>query len=98
MFLVARRETTAVYAMVVELKEHLWEELDGQFKPFNYNPYASKHLPAKCLPPLYMQDGGIFFSHINKCLQTTIFNELLDINETRDYLLAKAILKNNNNN
>lgn len=89
---------------VVELKEHLWK--DG--KPFNYNPYAVRHTPAKELPPLYMQDGGIFIQYHKDMLKNSYFfgdkpylfvipdNEFLDINEYRDYLLAKAIIENEN--
>lgn len=86
---------------VVELKEHLWK--DG--KPFNYNPYASRHIPAKELPPLYMQDGGIFIQFHKNMLENSYFfgkkpylfkipkQEFLDINEYRDYLLAKVIVE-----
>lgn len=86
---------------VVELKEHLWK--DG--KPFNYNPYSKRHVPARELPPLYMQDGGIFIqSHKNMSENSYFFgktpylfvipnDEFLDINEYRDYLLAKNILE-----
>ena len=42
---------------VVRLQEHLWCE---NKMPLNYNPYANKHVPAKDLPPYYMQDGSIF--------------------------------------
>ena len=85
---------------VVELKEHLWK--DG--KPFNYNPYARRHTPARELPPLYMQDGGIFIQSHRNMLKNSYFfgqnpylfvipkDEFLDINDYRDYLLAKSIL------
>ncbi len=87
---------------VVELKEHLWK--DG--KPFNYNPYAKRHIPAKELPPMYMQDGGIFIQSYENMKNNTYFfgekpylyniskDEFLDINEYKDYLLAKAIVEN----
>lgn len=86
---------------VVELKEHLWK--DGH--PFNYNPYAPKHTPARELPPLYMQDGGIFIqTHSNMLANSYFFGnkpylfnipkeEFCDINDYRDYLLAKAIIE-----
>ncbi len=88
---------------VVELKEHLWK--DGQ--PFNYNPYAIKHTPARELPPLYMQDGGIFIQEWKQMKENCYFfgkkpylftinnDEFLDINNKRDYLLAKTIIETN---
>ena len=86
---------------VTELKEHLWKDN----KPLNYNPYAAKHTPARDLPPLYMQDGGIFiqpycqmkknsyFFGQRPCLFKIPSEEFLDINEMKDYLLAKALLE-----
>ena len=91
---------------VVELKEHLWK--DG--KPFNYNPYAKKHVPARELPPMYMQDGGIFIqSYMNMKKNSYFFgdkpylyeipkNEFLDINEYRDYLFAKILVEQEGRN
>lgn len=88
---------------VVELKEHLWK--DGV--AFNYNPYALRHVPARDLPPLYMQDGGIFIQSYKNMKQNSYFfgkkpylfqipkDEFLDINEYRDYLLAKCITEQN---
>lgn len=86
---------------VVELKEHLWK--DG--KPFNYNPYAKRHTLAKDLPPMYMQDGGIFIQPYKNMVKNSYFfgkkpylfkiskEEFLDINEMKDYILAKALLE-----
>lgn len=86
---------------VVELREHLWK--DG--RPFNYNPYTSRHVTARELPPLYMQDGGIFIQDYLSMKKNSYFfgnrpllyeipkNEFLDINEYRDYLLAKCIVE-----
>lgn len=86
---------------VVELREHLWK--DG--KPLNYNPYQERHTPARELPPLYMQDGGIFIQPHYQMLKNKYFfgknpylfvipnDEFLDINEYRDYLLAKSIIE-----
>jgi len=85
---------------VVEMREHLWNA-DG--KPFNYNPYQAKHPLAKELPPLYMQDGGIFIQEQTNMLQNRYFfgkkpylfcvnpNEFVDINEYKDYVIAKAL-------
>lgn len=90
---------------VVELKEHLW---NTDKKVFNYNPYAPKHVPARELPPMYMQDGGIFIQPYEQMKQNSYFfgknpylfeipkDEFLDINDYRDYLLAKAIIEQNN--
>lgn len=87
---------------VVELKEHLWK--DGV--AFNYNPYASRHVPARDLPPLYMQDGGIFIQSYKNMKKNSYFfglkpylfeipkEQFLDINEYRDYLLAKCMVEN----
>jgi len=87
---------------VVEFKEHLWNDLG---KPLNYNPYSPKHTPARDLPPYYMQDGGIFIQLYAQMASNKYFfgkkpylfkisrDEFLDINEYRDYLLAKAILE-----
>lgn len=86
---------------VVELREHLWDGVN----PINYNPYAPKHTPARDLPPLYMQDGGIFIQRHKDMLRNSYFfgnrpylfqvpkEEFLDINDMRDYLLAKALLE-----
>lgn len=89
---------------VVELKEHLW---DTNKKVFNYNPYASRHVPARELPPMYMQDGGIFIQPYEQMKSNSYFfgknpylfeipkEEFLDINEYRDYLLAKILIEQN---
>ena len=90
---------------VVELKEHLWK--DGE--PFNYNPYAAKHIPARDLPPLYMQDGGIFIQPYEQMKRNSYFfgnkpylfvvpqSAFLDINNMRDYILAKSLTEGKNN-
>lgn len=86
---------------VVEFKEHLWNESK---RPLNYNPYSPKHIPARDLPPYYMQDGGIFIQPYEQMLKNKYFfgknpylyiippDEFLDINNWHDYLLAKAII------
>lgn len=86
---------------VVELKEHLWKDN----KPFNYNPYAKRHTPARELPPMYMQDGGIFIQSWKQMKENHYFfgkspflfvvppEEFLDINDMRDYLLAKTLIE-----
>lgn len=86
---------------VVELKEHLWKS--DKSAPLNYNPYAGRHVPAKELPPYYMQDGGIFIQHHKSFLENSYFfgkkpflfeidkTQFLDINELNDYQLAKII-------
>ncbi|MDW2974472.1 MAG: acylneuraminate cytidylyltransferase family protein [Alphaproteobacteria bacterium] len=87
---------------VVELREHLWSE---EKHPLNYNPYGPRHVPARDLPPYYMQDGGIFIQPYQQMKANSYFfgkkpylfqipnEEFLDINERKDYLLAKAILE-----
>ena len=86
---------------VVELREHLW---NSDKTPLNYNPYGPRHVPARELSPYYMQDGGIFIQPYNQMKQNSYFfgkkpylfeipnEEFLDINDKRDYLLARAIL------
>lgn len=86
---------------VVVLQEHLW---GTDKKPLNYNPYAKRHVPAREIPPYYMQDGGIFIQPYEQMKKNSYFfgkkpylfeiptDEFLDINNMRDYLLAKAIL------
>lgn len=88
---------------VVPLQEHLW---GTDKKPLNYNPYAARHVPAREIPPYYMQDGGIFIQPYEQMKSNRYFfgkkpylfeiptDEFLDINNMRDYLLAKAILDN----
>lgn len=88
---------------VVELKEHLWGE---DKSPLNYNPYQPRHTPARELPPYYMQDGGIFIQPYEQMKENSYFfgknpqlfiipqDEFLDINDMRDYILAKAIIEN----
>lgn len=88
---------------VVEFREHLWGE---DKKPLNYNPYQARHTPARELPPYYMQDGGIFIQPYTQMKDNSYFfgkspklyiipqEEFLDINDMRDYLLAKAIIEN----
>ncbi len=92
---------------VVEIREHLWGE---NKQPLNYNPYAPRHVPARELPPYYMQDGGIFIQPYMQMKQNSYFfgkkpylfeipkEEFLDINDRRDYLLARAILEDRHNN
>lgn len=88
---------------VVEFREHLW----GEDKlPLNYNPYQPRHTPARELPPYYMQDGGIFIQPHKQMVSNRYFfgkkpylfvipeSEFLDINNMRDYLLAKTIIEN----
>ena len=87
---------------VVEFKEHLW---GTDKKPLNYNPYQPRHVPARELPPYYMQDGGIFIQPHKQMLENKYFfgkkpflftipeDEFLDINNMRDYLLAKSIIE-----
>lgn len=87
---------------VVELREHLWGE---DKKPLNYNPYQPRHTPARELPPYYMQDGGIFIQPYEQMHANHYFfgknpylfvipeEEFLDINNMRDYILAKAIIE-----
>lgn len=87
---------------VVEFKEHLW---GTDKKPLNYNPYQPRHVPARKLPPYYMQDGGIFIQPHKQMLENKYFfgkkpflftipeEEFLDINNMRDYLLAKSIIE-----
>jgi len=88
---------------VAELREHLWvDTCGGGVAPFNYNPYQEKHPLAKTLPPLYMQDGGIFiqphssmmknryFFGKNPCLFCIPDVEFSDINTYRDYVAACA--------
>lgn len=86
---------------VVSLQEHLW---GTDKKPLNYNPYAARHVPAREIPPYYMQDGGIFIQPYEQMKSNSYFfgkkpflfeipkEEFLDINDRRDYLLACAIL------
>ena len=62
-------------------------------------------MTARELPPLYMQDGGIFIQDYLSMKKNSYFfgnrpllyeipkNEFLDINEYRDYLLAKCIVE-----
>ena len=85
---------------VVKLQEHLWNE---DKTPLNYNPYAGRHVPAKELPPYYMQDGGIFIQPYEQMKANAYFfgkrpqlfeipeEEFLDINVERDYWFAQAI-------
>lgn len=87
---------------VTEFKEHLWNE---NKKPLNYNPYQPRHVPARELPPYYMQDGGIFIQPYLQMKSNSYFfgktpqlfiipkEEFLDINDYRDYLLAKTIIE-----
>lgn len=87
---------------VVEFREHLW---GTDKKPLNYNPYKERHTPARELPPYYMQDGGIFIQPYENMKENKYFfgkkpylftiphEQFLDINEARDYLLAKALIE-----
>lgn len=88
---------------VVEFREHLWSE---DKKPLNYDPYKPRHTPARDLPPYYMQDGGIFIQPYEQMRKNSYFfglhpflyvipqEEFLDINDMRDYFLAKTIIEN----
>ncbi|QDA35719.1 acylneuraminate cytidylyltransferase family protein (plasmid) [Paracoccus liaowanqingii] len=87
---------------VFALREHLW---DASKKPFNYNPYGPVHPPASSLPPLYAQDGGIFIQPHKQMLANRYFfgavpflfeiptDELMDINNPHDFVLAKAYIE-----
>lgn len=88
---------------VVELREHLWNS--DKSTALNYNPYAPRHTPAKELSPFFMQDDGIFIQPYTQMKQNSYFfgkrpylfeipkDEFLDINDMRDYLLAKALVE-----
>jgi len=87
---------------VVKIQEHLW----GEDKcPLNYNPYAGRHVPARELPPYYMQDGGIFIQNHKDMRKNRYFfgknpylfeipkEEFCDINDERDLICARAIFE-----
>lgn len=85
------------------LQEHLWDE---NWNALNYDPYAERHTPARDLHKWYMQDGGIFIQPYDQMVGNSYFfgkrpylfeipeAEFLDINCTRDYITAKALLEN----
>jgi len=87
---------------VAELKEHLW---DSTLKPFNYNPYDTRHVLASDLKPLYKQDGAIFIQDYENMVRNHYFfgkkpllyimpeEEILDINTLHDFQLAKAFIE-----
>jgi CMP-N,N'-diacetyllegionaminic acid synthase len=89
---------------VIELKEHLWGQ---DKKPMNYDPYSGSHVLAKNLPPIYMQDGGIFVQRYKQMRANRYFfgkkpdlfvipdDEFLDINTEKDFIFAKALLERN---
>lgn len=91
---------------VVPLREHLWKTDKSQ--PLNFDPSSIRHIPAREIPPYYMQDGGIFIQPYAQMRKNTYFfgkkpylfeipeAEFLDINDYTDYLLAKIILEKNN--
>lgn len=88
---------------VVKLQEHLWDT--DKKTPLNYNPYGPRHVCARDLPAYYMQDGGIFIQRYEDMKKNSYFfgkrphlfqvdkEYFLDINEYRDYLLAKELCK-----
>ena len=83
---------------VVAVKEHLWQ--DG--RPFNFDPWGPKHVLAKDLPSLFMQNGAIFIQEREQMVDNKYFYgkrpylfemdevESVDINEMKDYLIAKS--------
>ena len=85
---------------VVEMREHTW--IDG--KPFNYNPYGSKHVSARDLTPFYIQDGGIFIQPWKQMMENKYFfgknpllyvmpnDSFLDINNERDLAMCRGLL------
>ena len=87
---------------VVKFQEHLWT---ADKTPLNYDPYLPRHTLAKELPPLYVQDGGIFIQRHANMLQNSYFfgkrpylfeipeEEYLDINTMKDIKIAQALLK-----
>lgn len=87
---------------VVKLQEHLW---GTEKKPLNYNPYGEKHVPARNIPPYYMQDGGIFIQWHKNMLRNRYFfgekpflfeipeDEFFDINNEKDLICARAIFE-----
>lgn len=92
---------------VFEIREHLW----GVDKtPFNYNPYQEKHPLAKSLSPFYAQDGAIFIQPHLQMLSNKYFfgnkpmlfitpeNELADINNEKDYAVAKFLYEREKKN
>lgn len=85
---------------VVKTQEHLWCE---NKRPLNYNPYLDKHIPAKELPPYYMQDGSIFIQKYRDMKVNNYFfwkkpflfeipiEEFMDIDTERDLAIARAL-------
>lgn len=83
----------------VTIREHLWD--DGL--AFNFDPYSDRHIPASELPPLFMQDGGIFIQRHASMVENNYFygktpfqwetpeNERMDINTPEDFRRACAI-------
>ena len=83
------------------LQEHLWGPTK---KPLNYDPYSSRHTPARELPKYYMQDGGIFIQPREAMLSNRYFFgsspflyeipeiEFCDINNEYDLKMARARL------
>ena len=93
---------------VHEVREHFW---NADMRTPCYNVTWCKnvrHLCAKELPPLYMQDGGIFINRYQDMVKHHYFfgdrpklfvvpkEEFCDINEYSDYLYAKAVIENKN--
>ena len=92
---------------VVSFQEHMWTP---DKKPLNYNPYATRHVPARELSTYYFQDGGIFIQTYEQMKKNNYFfgqapylyviprEEFADINTMRDYLWVQFLLKNANIN
>lgn len=88
---------------VHETHEHYW---DANCNPlYDVQRCRVHHQCAGELPPVYAQDGGIFIQPYKQALENAYFfgnkpylfkipqREFLDINEERDYLLAKALIE-----
>ncbi len=85
---------------VYSLQGHIWS---SEYKPY-YDPYGARHPYAGELPPVYIQDGGIFLQPHRQMLENSYFfgrkpylfaipeSEYLDINTERDLWLARALI------
>lgn len=88
---------------VHEIKGHYWTQ-DGQ-PLYDVDRCRVHHMCAGEMTPIYEQDGAIFIQPYRQMMENQYFfgqnpylfktpeREFLDINEKKDYLLAKAIIE-----
>lgn len=97
-----RREGYDSLLSVAEMRGHLW---DNARRPSNFDPYATHHVQAGQIEPIYFQDGAIFIQPHAQMVKNAYYfgdnpylfvmpeDEVWDIDSWHDFHIAKAYIE-----